>query len=229
MLILHLVDTPERFDDLYELQCYEYSSCQSLFQLLGAMPTYRKWWLSRERSRPGLRPAESRETTRISSYPLLQGLPQGSVLLPVLFLLYIENLRRVLPESVEVAMFADDDSLFSSHPNKEVAEAAIQEAITNVAEWSRRRLLTFNASKCEVDFFTNNSKEARWQPSVQLDGVLLTTTSLPKFLGVTIDRALSFGPHVAAVVSKASNRCQVGLKGNAMANRVMRPPARLML
>ncbi len=37
----------------------------------------------------------------------------------------------------------------------------------------------------------------------------LNTTSLPKFLEVTIDRALSFGPHVAAVVSKASNRCRV--------------------
>ncbi len=96
---------------------------------------------------------------------------------------------------------ADDVSLFSRHPNKEVAEAAIQEAITNEAEWSRRCKLTLNPSTCEVAFFTNNSKEARWQPSVQLDGALLTTTSLPKFLGVTIDRALSFGPHVAAIVS----------------------------
>ncbi len=106
-------------------------------------------------------------------------------------------------------MFADDVSVFSSHPNKEVAEAAIQEAITNVTELKRRPKLTHNASKCEVAFFTSNSKEARWQPSVQLVGVLLTTTSLPKFLGVTIDRALSFGPHIAAVVSKAPNRCRV--------------------
>ncbi len=60
-------------------------------------------------------------------------------------------------------MFADDVSLFSSHPNKEAVEAAIQEAITNVAEWSRCRKLTLNTSKCEVPFFTNNSKEVRWQ------------------------------------------------------------------
>ncbi len=136
--------------------------------------------------------------------PLRQGLPQGSVLSPLLFLLYIDDLRRVTPEHVEVVMFADDVSLFSSHPNQEVTEAAIQEAITNVAEWSRCRKLTLNSSKCEVGFFINNSKEARWQPSLQLDGALLNTTSLPKFVGVTIDRALSFGPHVVAVVSKAS-------------------------
>ncbi len=47
-------------------------------------------------------------------------------------------------------MFADDVSLFSSHPNKKVAEAAIQEAITNVAECSRYRKLTLNTSKEEA-------------------------------------------------------------------------------
>ncbi len=130
------------------------------------------------------------------------------MLSPLLFLLYIDDFRRVIPENVEVAMFADDFSLFSNHPNKEIAEAAMQEAITNVAEWSRCHKLKLNASKCEVDFFTNNSKQARWQPSLQLDGTTLNKTSLPKFLGVTIDRALSFRPHVAAVVSKASNRCR---------------------
>ncbi len=137
--------------------------------------------------------------------PLRQGLPQVSVLSSLLFLLYIDDLRRVIPENVEVAMFADDISLFSSHPNKEIAEAAMQEAIKNMAEWSRCHILNLNASKCEVAFFTNNSKEARWQ----LDETTLNTTSLPKFLEVTIDRALSFGPHVTAVVSKASNRCRV--------------------
>ncbi len=76
-------------------------------------------------------------------------------------------------------MLDDDVSPFSRHPNKEVAEAAIQEAITNVTEWSRCRKLTLNASKCEVAFFTNNSKEARWQPSLKLDEDLLNTTSLP--------------------------------------------------
>ncbi len=89
------------------------------------------------------------------------------------------------------------------------AEAAIQEAITNVAEWSRRRNLILNASIFEVAFFAKNSKEAHWQPSKQLDGASLNTTSRPKLLGVTIGRALSFGPHVAAVVSKTSYRCRV--------------------
>ncbi len=78
-----------------------------------------------------------------------------------------------------------------------------------MAEWSRRRKLALNTSKCEAHFFTNNSKEARWQPVLQLNGTLFNITSLPKFLEVTIYRALSFGPHVAAVISIASTRCRV--------------------
>ncbi len=54
-------------------------------------------------------------------------------------------------------MFADDVSLFSSHPNKEIVEAAMQEAIRNVAKWSRCHKLILKASKCEVTFFTDNS------------------------------------------------------------------------
>ncbi len=49
--------------------------------------------------------------------PLRQGFPQGSVLSPLLLLLYIDDLRRVIFENVEVVMFAYDVSLFSSHPN----------------------------------------------------------------------------------------------------------------
>ncbi len=86
------------------------------------------------------------------------------MLSPLLVLLYIDELRRVIPENVEVAMFVDDVSLFSSHPKKGIAEAALQEAITNVAEWRPCHKLTLIASEFEVAFFTNNSKEAHWQP-----------------------------------------------------------------
>ncbi len=52
-------------------------------------------------------------------------------------------------QNLEVAMFAVDVTLFRRHTNKEVAEATIQEAITNgAAEWSRCRQLTLNISKC---------------------------------------------------------------------------------
>ncbi len=71
---------------------------------------------------------------RGDSAPLRQGLPQGAVLSPLLFLLYIEDLRSVVPETLMVALFADDFSLIGSHHNKLVAEKELQRAVTAVAE-----------------------------------------------------------------------------------------------
>ncbi len=85
--------------------------------------------------------------------PLRQGLPQGLVLSPLLFLLYINDPKTVVPNGVKVAMFADDVSLFCSHPCKLTTQTAMQEAVTRVAEWSRPLKMTLNTEKCEVAFF----------------------------------------------------------------------------
>ncbi len=65
--------------------------------------------------------------------PLGQGLPQKSVLSSLLFLLYINDLKAVVPNDAEVAMFANDVFLFCSHPCKLAAQAAMQETVTRVA------------------------------------------------------------------------------------------------
>ncbi len=57
--------------------------------------------------------------------------------------------------------------------------------------------------------FTSNLHEARWQPTIHLEGQPLRFTPLPKLLGVTLDRALSFGQHIANITAKASGRCRV--------------------
>ncbi len=67
---------------------------------------------------------------RCAAFEVCSHFHKGSALSPLLFLLYIDDFRRVVPENVVVAMLADDVSLFSSDPNKEVTEAARQEAIT---------------------------------------------------------------------------------------------------
>ncbi len=73
---------------------------------------------------------------RGDSAPLRQGLPQGAVLPPLLFLLFINDLRSVVPATVKVALFTDDVSLISSHHNKLVAEKELQRAVTAVRKWS---------------------------------------------------------------------------------------------
>ncbi len=71
---------------------------------------------------------------RSDSAPLRQGLPQGIVLSPLLFLLYMDDLRSVVPETVKMALFTDDVSLISSHHSKLVTEKELERVVTAVAE-----------------------------------------------------------------------------------------------
>ncbi len=80
---------------------------------------------------------------------------------PLLFLLYIDDLRSVVRETVKVALFADDVSLISIHHNKLVAEKELECGVTAVAEWSTSKKMVLNADKCEVTFFFTNSHECR--------------------------------------------------------------------
>ncbi len=72
------------------------------------------------------------------------------MLSPLLFLLYIDDLRSVVPETVKVALFADDVSLNSSYHNKQVAEKELQRAVTAVVDWSTSKKMVLNADICEV-------------------------------------------------------------------------------
>ncbi len=73
-----------------------------------------------------------------------QGLLQGSVLSALHFLLYINDLKTVVPKGAQVAMFADDVSLVYSHPCKLAADTAMQDAVTRVVEWNSHYKMTLN-------------------------------------------------------------------------------------
>ena len=66
-----------------------------------------------------------------------QGLPQGSVLPPLVFLFYINNLADLLPEDTIHALFADDVSILASHNSKEEATQIAHRSVNIAVEWSK--------------------------------------------------------------------------------------------
>jgi hypothetical protein len=143
------------------------------------------------------------------SWRMKQGLPQGSVLSPLLFLFYIDTVREVIPKGVNVSMYADDLALYALHHQKEVAQAAIQAAVDAVEQWSKNKKLKLNAAKCEVAFFSKDPGEAGWKPQIVLNGTTLTFNGQPTFLGVVFDRTLSFGPQVEVIRKKVGAKCNL--------------------
>ena len=123
-----------------------------------------------------------------------QGVPQGSVISPLLFLIYINDLPEAV-EDVQVSMFADDVAVWAQDRELGKAQQKVQTAIDRIDEWSNKWKLTISTGKTECSFFTTNTHEACWEPSLTLRGEPITVNPYPKFLGVTYDRQLSFARH----------------------------------
>ena len=126
---------------------------------------------------------------------------EGSILGPVLFSLYINDLPTFLPASVKTSLYADDLAIWASSPSVECATAVVQAALNRLVEWSSKWRLPLNPLKCETSFFSLDPYQSRIQPSLHILNTPLKFNPRPTFLGVTFDRTLSFKYHVLTVLS----------------------------
>ena len=131
-----------------------------------------------------------------------RGVLQGSVLGPVLFSLFINDLPASLPSSVSCSLYADDLAIWSSSPSVPTAVEATQRALFQLERWSECWCLPLNPSKCEASFFSVDPHQANLQPNLLLLGSRLRFNPTPTFLGVTFDRTLSFSKHVSSLKAK---------------------------
>ena len=128
--------------------------------------------------------------------------PQGSVLGPVLFSLFINDLLVSLLSSVSCSLYADDLAIWSSSPSVPTAVEATQGALIRLECWYEYWCLPLNLSKCEASFFSVDTHQANLQPNLLLLGFHLCFSPTPTFLGVTFDRTLSLCKHVSLLKDK---------------------------
>ena len=153
-----------------------------------------------------------------SSKRMAQGLPQGAVLSPLLFIFFINNLAECLPDpdtqqitpaTLTYSLFADDNTLLASHSDKLVAMRAAQLLTDIVVNWSSKWKLTLNADKSEVGFFSTCVKEAKWEPVININNSQIPFAATPKLLGVYLDRQLTFNKHVEEVTAAATSKIKI--------------------
>ena len=133
-----------------------------------------------------------------SQKSFLSSVLQRSVLGPVLFSLFINDLPASLPSSVSCSLYADDLAIWSSSPWVPTSVEATQGALFRLERWSEYWCLPLNPSKCEASFSVD-PHQANLQLNLLLLGSRLRFNPTPTFPGVTFDRTLSFSKHVSSL------------------------------
>ena len=137
-----------------------------------------------------------------------QGLPQGSVLAPVLFIFYIDNLAELLPADTVNILFADDVGIKGAGPTIASAQEKVQKTVDIVAKWSKEWKLNLNATKSECSAFSTSTKE-KDKAIISIDGKPIPYNPEPRVLGVLLDRQLSFRRHVNEVCKSVNSKMRM--------------------
>ena len=131
------------------------------------------------------------------------GVPQGSVLGPILFVIYIND----LPEGVLswCSMYADDTKM-SSPAETEANRIKLQKDLDNVVDWADRWQLKFHTGKCKVIHFGSKNvlQSYTMRKHHTEERVTLHSTISEKDLGVEVDNELKFSKHIETQVAKAN-------------------------
>ena len=130
---------------------------------------------------------------------VLSGVPQGSVIGPTLFLIFIHDIASNIQSPVQI--FADDTKIYRSIQSNS-DELTLQQDLQQVEQWSKVWKLSFNTTKCQV-LRMGSSKFQTNRPAYQLNEVSLANVTEQRDLGVLMDGELDFDKHVNNCIHKA--------------------------
>ena len=135
-----------------------------------------------------------------STIPVSSGVPQGSVVGPLLFLIYINDLPEHV-QSSKVRLFADDTAIYLSLSNSSHS-SLLQHDLHQLEIWETTWDMAFNPSKCQVLQITKRKTPIPTQYS--LHNTTLNTVNSAKYLGVTLSNDLTWHTHIDNITKKAN-------------------------
>ena len=133
--------------------------------------------------------------------PELFGVPQGSVLRPILFLIFINDLPDNIRSSVR--LFADDCALYRNiHSIQDCF--ILQEDLTSLGQWEADWQMKFNVAKCHSMRVTRHQHHKQILFDYSLHNQTLEKVQSAKYLGITISDNMDRGQHISEISSKAT-------------------------
>ena len=130
------------------------------------------------------------------------GVPQGSVLGPLMFLLYINDLPEYLTPDTTARLFADDCMLYRKI-STEADSSQLQQDLNALQQWEQDWIMEFNPPKCQVLTVTNKRKPI--DQTYLIHGQALRKADTARYLGVDLSKNLSWNQHVDTLTKKANS------------------------
>ncbi|GFW99278.1 reverse transcriptase domain-containing protein [Trichonephila clavipes] len=138
------------------------------------------------------------------------GNPQGSVLSPLLFLIFMNTIHHHIHPDTNIAYYADDIAVWHSHNDITESEKALNTTLKGIAEWAENLKLTINADKTNYCIFsTDRRHRSSFNANIKIQNSQIKNVDLPTYLGVTLDSELRFSKHIEQTANKALGKLNI--------------------
>ena len=135
-----------------------------------------------------------------SEFDIKSGVPQGSLIGPKIFNIYIDDMPRL--KNVETAVYADDRIYYTSSTDMDLMVLRLNDQLEATKDWCYKNRIKINADKSNSILFTRSTKDPPSPP--EFNGIPIPWVDNVDYLGIRLDKKLSFSKHATKVRNKAT-------------------------
>jgi len=199
------------FDHEKAFDCLNHGILLSKLQFYGVYGIARSWFVSYLQNRH-MRVQITDERTNQTSFSawkkITDGVPQGSVLGPLLFLIYVNNMPKTINDNNITVLFADDTIIIVKSPNPKDFQTNIVEAFDSVNKWFKVNSLSINVEKTHYIQFKTKNKPT-FDMNIVCDNNSITPATDIEFLSIYLQDSINWSRHIEYIIPKLSSACYV--------------------